>query len=677
MRTLIPFHLVALLMLAVAMPATAQPSAQRNAATWYERAIEQYEKLPKAQRDMLESYDPATGAPTPELRAALSQTQSMLQNMQRGSAREFSDFNLDFTQGFELLLPHLNRLRNIARIARTDAMVRLHDGDTSGAAERIASLYNVGGHGGDDRTILSSLVGQAIFNEADRAAQFGLDAAKFNPADAARLFSATKQLGTNDPFNYLEGLAGEQEYTIDWIANTFTGEDGAAKFAERIAGFGEDQGRWAEIAALDEDQFAAALDEHDALLNQVIEIFSMPDEEAAKAEIAKLEEKFERHEMGPISQVMTPSLSKLYERKIEGEKRIAERIALFEKLATDQAKPQDAANAAIWYLQGIELLEKLEPVKLALIRKAARENLAQPSAELTAALSQARPAIELFREASHIKRCDFRIALRDETSRVVPPHVAGMHDGLLALHADALQSLSAGNSEDAVDRLTISFRAGAHLGDDPHLVSAVVAHHHFIDSLALFESALLNKQIAPSAKPQVLDAVERISRKDPFGYLGAVTEARKTVAELLGGLYRSNQVEVDRHAKAHEFAQALSLDQALCVLIIYQLLNDASAEPATPQPSLKDASRRMSDVLLAEAIESAAMQLVEIGPALAAHDWSVITQQPPSAVTTRGTLAEHIRRARGDVRRAMLLLKPFDAKPSSQPGDLSESDRPR
>ena len=658
--------------------AAGQESPNRNAATWYQRAIEQYEKLPKAQREMLQDYDPSRGAPSPEVRAALMQTQAMLQNIQRGSSQEFSDFNLDFNQGIGLMLPHLGQLRGIAKIARTDAMVRLHDGDTSGAADRIASLYRMGGHNGDDRTLISGLVGQAVFNTADQAAQFGLDSAKFNSADSAKLFSAVKDLGTNDPFNYLEGIAGEQEFVVDWIANTFTGEDAAAEFATKMTEFGGNSEVWMQIAALDEEQFAEALDQHDALLNRVIEVFTMPDAEAAKAEIAKIDEAFQNKEMGLISHALSPAFGKILERKLEAEKQLAERIALYGKLATDEAKPQEAANAAIWYLRGIELLEKLEPAKLELIRKAAREPAQQSSAELTAALAEAQPAFDQFREASQIKRCDFSFARRlPDTSRIVPSYVPGMHDGMLALHADALQLLARGNREAAVDRVAIAFRAGAHLGSDPFLMSALAAHRQFNASLELTASAITTQTITPDDQAIILDAVGRISRKDPFGYIGAVTAARQSIGELLGGLYTRDQADIDRQAKAREFAQALSADQALYALAVYELLSQAVAEPGTAHASLRGSSQRMSDILVIDAIESVGMQIADIGPALAGHDWTVLADHPAPALTAGGTVSDHIRRARGDVRRAMLLLKPFDAEPSSQPDDSGESDSPR
>src|SRR5688572_6969204 len=108
-----------------------QASPARNAATWYRKAIEQYEALSPAQRDLIQKYEPAQGQPSAELRTAPSQVQSIIQNYQSGANQEHSEFGQDQAQGVELLLPHLKPMRGIAKLTRTDVLVRLHDGDSA------------------------------------------------------------------------------------------------------------------------------------------------------------------------------------------------------------------------------------------------------------------------------------------------------------------------------------------------------------------------------------------------------------------------------------------------------------------------------------------------------------------------------------------------------------------
>ena len=87
-----------------------------------------------------------------------------------------------------------------------DAITRLHDGDHRGAAEHLGELYRVGDHLRSDRTLISSLVGRAVFNEIDGAVQLGLDRALFDPADAADLARGVGAYETTDPFGMSEAV---------------------------------------------------------------------------------------------------------------------------------------------------------------------------------------------------------------------------------------------------------------------------------------------------------------------------------------------------------------------------------------------------------------------------------------------------------------------------------------
>ena len=676
---------LSLLVLAFAGPAFSQ-SASRNAATWYRKAIEQYEALSPAQRDLIQNYEPAEGPPSPELRTALSQVQSIIQNYQRGANQEHSDFGLDKTQGVELLLPHLNPMRGIAKLTRTDVLVRLHDGDSAGAADRLASLYKVGGHGGADGTIISSLVGQAVFQLADNIAQTGIDSAAFNAADSAKLLGAMKQLGTDDPFNYVEGVAGEQEYFVDWIADNFAGEDGPARFTEMMGQFDDDE-RLQHIAALDLEQFQESLDQHDAMLNRAIEIFSMSDPEKAKAEMNKLSEEIEHGEHGPFAMSFGPSLEKVLENKLKGERQIAARIELFSKLAAGEANPEEVANAAIWYLRAIELLEKTDAPALESLRIAASDPNLAMTPELAANLLEIQPTIDVFREASQKRRCDFSFARAGNAhSLIVPSYAPGMHDGMRFVRLDAQRLLAAGDGPGALDRLGLCWRIAGHLGDEPPshhphisgpatLTCSLIAQREFNAALSLMEQALKQGQLSEDAKPVLRESLSRIGRKDPFGYITAMSESRKLLQNHLYGMPVANQDQLDQVRNSTELAAGFDVDRVFFALVIFDTLHaagqlhDAAAKPAPPaaaagevhpnaqRPSLD----RMNDLLRLKAFDDIRSSVPEFAPELAQFDWRGLAETPIPEMFQDGTLSTHMRRARGDLRRAHLLLRHADA----------------
>ena len=75
------------------------------------------------------------------MREALARAASVIAFAQRGASQPYSDYALAYEEGFELVLPHLARMRGISKVMQADAYVRMHDGDMAGAADRIASLY--------------------------------------------------------------------------------------------------------------------------------------------------------------------------------------------------------------------------------------------------------------------------------------------------------------------------------------------------------------------------------------------------------------------------------------------------------------------------------------------------------------------------------------------------------
>lgn len=651
---------VAIVLVLLVAPSTSaqQPRTDnRNASTWYNKAIEQYQALPQAQRDLLLDYEPESGPPSPEVRAALANVQVMLGHLKRGSMQEYSDYGLDYGQGIELTLPHLAPLRGIARIARADVMARLADHDSAGAAERLASLYRMSAHSSDDRLLISSLVGQAVFQLTDASVQSALDQAQLGASDAAVLLSAAKTLPPKDPFAYLEALAGEQEIFL-------------ADMKERL----RDPERRAELLdaddpaleAVDEQDIDAAINQYDAVMTRTIEIFSMDDRAAAKAELDALNREVGLQQHGPLARLLIPAFTRIFEQRNKAEDMLAARVAVLEKLAGGQALPDEFANAALWYLRGIEMLANIEPAKLEAIRtfslldvEPADTRDPRPlNPDVAAALAAAGAVIDTFRDGSLKKRCDFSVARQKQPAALVPSYVPGMHDALALLRADALRLINQSDKNSSIDRLSICCRVIGHLGADPQLASALTAHHDFNRTMTVIEQALGGRVLADAAKPVLLSAAERISRKDPFGYLGALLQTRTAVAKRLAGAPEA--ADPQRPQRAAEAVKHFNGDQLLYLLAIFDTMERAAAQQAAPDaPPAVDPASRSSDILSMAALETARSEVTLIAPMLAQHDWNFFADRSIPQVA-EGGVSDQMQRARADLRRAFTLLKPSE-----------------
>lgn len=540
-------------------------SDQKNAATWYWKAIEQFQRLPRDDWQLVMDYNPAE-PPTPELRAALSKIGPAFTAYQRAMMQEYSDFGLDFSQGIEMAAPHLSEMRQIARAIETDAMVRMNDGDSAGAAQRLAGLYRSSVHFGDDGTIISSLVGTAVCALGDRGVQHAMDHAAFGPSEAVVLLREVQRLqDMNDPFNYIGAAAGDQELLVNWIDGVIDEPDAEERISQMLgeAAF-EDEDRPAhieQIAVMNREEFESAVAQMDVMTDRVIGVMMMDDPEAAKAAMETLSAEISAGEHGPLA-ILSSYWPKVLERKLMADAMLATRATSLREIVEEDVQPAEVANAAVWYRRAIEMIAKFEAEELELLREFSAEaeieadedeHTAGRKLEPLLALSQ--DVVDVLREGSEKRRCDFS-TVSYYLPGPVPWYSPGMRDAFRLVHADALRLLRLRMFEDAADRFAIGYRMIAHLSADPQFVSSTVSHRALLESHSLLELAFEAEWFQDEHRAAVLAAFDRIDSSDVFGYLNV----RRQLTKTLMGIARTadqlaRQAEADRDIPAGDEAE--------------------------------------------------------------------------------------------------------------------------
>ncbi len=621
----------------------------RNAATWYRRAIEAYESLPTDVKKSLWEFDWSNpNAPiSDEFRLALARVQPVLRLAHRGARQGYSDFDLDYAQGVDLLLPHLASMRGITWAMHNDALLRLRDGDTAGAAAAVASIYRMGGHLSSDRIIISSMVGQALFSAGEMVAQAGVDRAAFTPDDSATMMEALRDFSATDPFEYVEAIAMEQEIMIGWMAEKYTGEGGREQLADD---FGLDDENAAEqneqLAAMTEEEFYGSLDQVDQLMNRVIEAFSDPDQDAGRAAMAKITEEISAGEHGVMATVMVPAYNRIFDKMHMAEQRLADRRASLALLMTGELSPRAGANAVIFYLRAITLLEEIDPEQ----RKQWPALAAKPDEpideDVVKSLTDADPIITLLREASHTARCDFS-AVRGRWALAIPAYLPGFRELANLLVADADRLLQAGEADAAVDRLEICYRMSAHLATDGVITSALVSHDMFNAAAAILQRELTQAFFKDVHRELLHQALKKMSRKDPFGYIAGITSARKRIEEWLSDRRQSSAAP---QLDLGEFARGRDIDQLLAWMVALRHIQDVFDWPEATTDSLAP----LDGLLALDAVAAVAEQSAQISAAIQAGEAEALSDREfPSIARVREQLA----RARADLRRSVRVLK--------------------
>jgi len=599
--------IAAVLLLLVALPgpfARAQGDQSRNAAAWYQRAFAELERFTPEEMELIEQYrSGGATAPSPEVRALINRAAPIIDNALRASAQGYSDFGLDYSQGFDLLLPHLGKMRSIARLMQADSMMRLGDGDGAGAAERIAAMYRLADHTGDDHILISSLVSRAVFEVADTSAQMGFDHGAFDPATAMVLLRSTQSFDQRDPFQMLESIMMEQTLAVNMIRDHFMGDD-PQKRSAILEGLAREGGLDDEFAALSRESLETELDRYSALMNRYAEIWAGDDPEVVRSQIKQLEEELERGAHGLMAQLLMPALGRAYDLGLQSRERLHDRIELLEGITQGQVDVQTLTNAAVWYRRGIERLGDLDESWIEAMKSFDPRGEASSIVieQLTHAGAAAQEAIDLFVQGSNMRRCDFSVG-RNALESFIPTYGDGMRDAFILLSLEAVRRAALEDEAGASAMLAAAFRMAGHLADDRLLVSSLVTRDGFLLASTTAAAIDRRRRFDEPSRQALAAAIRRNGTSDPFGFVEAAMATRENIVKSIVQWGEPKEREA-REARLGAWLKTLDADELLYVQAMLDVINF----DLTPREAFNRADGgRLSEYLLAETMDLAAI----------------------------------------------------------------------
>lgn len=584
--------------------ALAQGDSSRNAAAWYQRAFAELERFTPEEMELIEAYRSGGGvAPSPEVRALINRAAPIIDNVMRASAQGYSDFGLDYSQGFDMLLPHLGKMRSIARLMQAESAMRLSDGDGAGAAERIAALYRLADHTGDDHVLISSLVSRAVFEVADTAAQMGFDHGAFDPASAMVLLRSARAFDQDDPFQSIEALAMEQTLCMNMVREHFMGGDEQRK-SEILAMLAQEGDLDEQFGNLTPEQLEVHIDRYTALMDRYAEVWSGDDPEAARAQLAQIERELEAGEHGLIAQLLMPALGRAYEMMRLGRDKLHDRIELLEGITQGQVDVQTLTNAAVWYRRGIERLGDLDESWIEAMKSLDPRGEASSVVieQLTHAGAAAQEAIDLFVQGSNMRRCDFSVG-RNALESFIPTYGDGMRDAFILLSLEAVRRAALEDEAGASAMLAAAFRMAGHLADDRLIVSSLVTRDGFLLASATAAAIDRRRRFDEPSRQALAAAIRRNGTSDPFGFVEAAMATRENIVKSIVQWGEPKEREA-REARLGAWLKTLDADELLYVQAMLDVINF----DLTPREPFNRADAvRLREFLLAETMDLAAI----------------------------------------------------------------------
>ncbi len=490
----------------LALVASTTALGDPNAADDYRTLLAEYEAIPsprlEALRAMPTYLEPCDAALTNRL-------QSIVDRLHRASRADRSDFELDYTQGPELLMPHLAPMRGIARHMIGQARQRTLAGDGQAAARLMDTSNRMALHLAQDRLLISSLVGMAMLREASETIDFMIEQEQLSARDAAMLLRSFKQIDQQDPMGLRAALETEQQTMGDWVRAQFASPTGGANVGQLLGQL--------------DPKGLGDVDGYDRAMRDLIDTMDEDDLDKATARLASIDQRLKAGDYGKLAQLLVVALDRVLVMRSELEAEVAFLLAGLQRVAAGEAVEDIEPNAAWRYIE------------------AARAIDAAAGAEDVDAAVRTALLDELMLTAL-MERCEFPI---DELAPrpVVPVWTTGLHRGGRWLVEDARRRYEEADVDGAVGRLDTTIAVAADLSTSPHLADALVAHEMTATAMQLIAELDENELLDEVARRRLLVTLRDIRTSDPFGYRQSADDSRRLLEEWCSENERSTMIE--------------------------------------------------------------------------------------------------------------------------------------
>jgi len=456
----------------------------------------------------------------------LQRTTAIRQQFEAAARIKRCDWELDRSKGFELLLPHLGQMRQAAGLLRAQAMAELEDGNSADAVATILLLGNVGVQSGQDRILVSSLVGNAVGAMGmTELAQSAIDAGAIDEKSAQSMLDALGPLKGDDPFRFADAVQGEGQL----MAAQLNGCKSDADLQQMLAMAG------AKPGTMTLEQAKGELGGMRPLYDRAARAFANPDPSAAIAELQRIEQQVDGGRAGALAKMLMPALLSTYQRKLQGAQELALLVAKLQKIAEGKEKPAELRNAALLLARasaGARSVPDDVQESIELLRVAPAALDAERTARAAETLLRAdRSVFAPLAAAVECRRCDFARIDRSQPTLEVTL-LGGLRGAVrMALAKGLRDARAAGTPDPAAPAVATAYRVAALLAMDPSMPRAIVAGSIWHEASAALSEAAKLGPLGKDAADGVEQAMIAMPSGDPFAFRQSVERDAERIVE--------------------------------------------------------------------------------------------------------------------------------------------------
>ncbi len=521
---------------AITLHAAAQsgPPPAENADQALERLAQ---RLSESRRtlsvDDLESLDSYDG-PTEAARRWLSEIAPFAAEA-RALSTSLGTRELDKSQGFRLVLPHLSGLRAVSNAMGFLASDAARRGDSTAMLAYLETQRELTMHTARDGLTISSLVAMVESRGVREALELAIDAGSLDRESAAKALEIARELGDGDNYGLADAMRAESDGMQLELGRLqdLPADERQDALSELLGSASDDAPPDAELAS--DESLALARTEATAYFRAAEDAMTNPDREAGREAMLALDEWAQADGRSPLLGLFAPALSRVHDRLVELEHSYADINTLLAQLADGSRTAADLTNAAPHYLAAAGVLAQLDVLSQQEIEAA---RLAGSELSLEDRM-RARRLVDALRarvidrvlKGAACGRCEFK---PDEWPSLLPKGVIGANGAARLLLAEPTIPGERTKPYSRIDAVVAVLAMSRHYAIAGGSGRAMVSLELARDARRELASLVADGPLAEADHARIESALARFDQADPFGFRAATAADRATLSTRNG-----------------------------------------------------------------------------------------------------------------------------------------------
>ena len=381
------------------------------------------------------------------------------------ASSEQCDWQLEYSQGLDLLVPHFGHLREVQRMLHYSMRGELDIGNTTAALTEMNAMLGITQHSAESDLLIGSLISHSSFKLATS------DTTVIDSATEAEyvetILASVNNFEDFDPFGARANISNEKNILLNWLNKT---ENPDFTIFQSITG------KTIDTTSLDMD---VEIERYSNAMGEMEKIFQIKDKDAALAAADQLDKELQDGKFGFLATALCPTQKVLLKNIFAGEKLVSD----FKEVLRTKIDMLRNPNSATYFLKAVGAYNALDAEE----RKKA---IAQGN------FTVVEEPLRLFAKACSMPVTQITLAETPATPRWIAP-----------LYSLALDCVARGTLEDST---TLADFIG-HMSMQSRFASSIIAGKLF--------SMLKGHEISI--------AIEKISIADAFGLHGSARSDRE------------------------------------------------------------------------------------------------------------------------------------------------------